>query len=357
MSDSWRYEVEVQRDDGTLVQRVAVAMDWEPLHEWARFEALARGAPPVVALGLTCVVTPQWDERLGAPFMVGAQARTGPTCVGQLSVALGREYFADGARRVVERLVEEGVLEAGTVVRCHTLANPEHSSTARPRFTSRPTVPAMSLDRRARSVAFQQSVAVDGDAGEGALPVVIDGFVLDELRDVAQAAGQHETGGLLVGHIRRDPDDDGLFLEVSAQLPAAGTKATSTRLTFTSESWEGLRHAITGRGRGEVALGWYHTHPSHAWCRDCAPERRASCRLRQPFLSADDRLLHRTVFPRAWSVALLVNQRERDVSEFALFGWTNGLIARRGYHRRDVVPRARRAPHINPGGHHAVRSR
>ena len=86
-------------------------------------------------------------------------------------------------------------------------------------------------------------------------------------------------------------------------------------------------------------VGWWHSHPVLEWCKDCAPEKRAQCALAQGFLSEDDRLLHRTVFPRAYSVALVVNDLESGPT-FSLFGWSRGLIAAREFPSRTEVAHA-----------------
>jgi proteasome lid subunit RPN8/RPN11 len=179
--------------------------------------------------------------------------------------------------------------------------------------------------------------------------------VLCEIGDLAREAGESEMGGLLVGHVRRDVRDDDLFIEVTAQLPARCTGASATRLTFTSDTWAALGDALTQRHFGEIALGWFHSHPVHAWCAKCKPERREVCSLRAGFLSAEDRLLHRAMFPRAYSLALLVNQLTPDASSFVLFGWRRGLLAARGYHRVNAPSLVLSPSGITTGEPHALR--
>ena len=53
--------------------------------------------------------------------------------------------------------------------------------------------------------------------------------------------------------------------------------------------------------------------------------------VKHGFLSADDRALHRAVFPRAYSLALVVTDAGRGDPTFALFGWREGVLERRGF--------------------------
>ena len=56
------------------------------------------------------------------------------------------------------------------------------------------------------------------------------------------------------------------------------------------------------------------------------------------FFSAQDRALHRAVFPRAYAVALVVNQIAEQEQTFSLFGWRQGLIQARGFHVLNGLP-------------------
>jgi hypothetical protein len=133
----------------------------------------------------------------------------------------------------------------------------------------------------------------------------------------------------MIGHIRRDPSLPELFAEVTAQVPARFAKKELTSLTLTSETWSHVDQVIESRGEGEAYLGWWHSHPTTEWRRKLGDKQQADGRAEAcAFLSADDIALHRTVFPRAWSVALLVC----DASKFALFGWRYGMVKPRKFH-------------------------
>jgi hypothetical protein len=93
-----------------------------------------------------------------------------------------------------------------------------------------------------------------------------------------------------------------------------------------------VQAALELRTLGESMLGWWHSHPVREWCKNCPEEKRKQCSLARGFLSEDDRLLHRTVFPRAYSLALLVNDIDGGPT-FSLFGWSGGAIEARDFHR------------------------
>jgi proteasome lid subunit RPN8/RPN11 len=158
--------------------------------------------------------------------------------------------------------------------------------------------------------------------------------VLDEAVASARRAGDVETGGVLVGRLRRDGASapPGLFVEITAQVPAPHTRAESTRLTFTAETWAAVQAAITLRRRGEVMLGWWHSHPDFCRLRHCPEERRAACPGAAPFFSPEDVHLHATCFPSAYQVALLVSDSTPDGMTWSLFGWAQGMVTARGFH-------------------------
>jgi hypothetical protein len=180
------------------------------------------------------------------------------------------------------------------------------------------------------------------NADDVTVPIVIPRRILDETRELAARAGDNETGGILIGHLRRDTTLPELFVEITAQVPATHAPADVNRLTFTPETWTAAQAAVDLRGGQEAFLGWWHYHVIKEVCRNCPDEKKLACPWAHGFLSEDDRLLHRTVFPRAYSCALVVSDIAdgHDVA-FALFGWRHGLLEARGFHVTDGthVPR------------------
>jgi hypothetical protein len=103
-----------------------------------------------------------------------------------------------------------------------------------------------------------------------------------------------EEGGFLIGYrhiIPGCPERD--MLEVTAAPPAHCPEASPSRLTFPGESFLRLGELLARRGRGELLLGWYHTHLFRAF----------------PALGLSDIdvRFHHAVFRRPWQVAALIN--------------------------------------------------
>jgi proteasome lid subunit RPN8/RPN11 len=190
-----------------------------------------------------------------------------------------------------------------------------------------------SLSERLRGA---EPIAAGGGEQEDAaeLPVLLPARVLEEAADLARTEEGIETGGLLIGHLHHDQGMAELLVEVTAQLPARHTCGDATKLTFTAQTWTEARATLALRGKDEIMLGWWHSHPVRHWCRNCPLDRQRDCALARGFLSADDRALHRAIFPSAYSVALLASDVAFDDVSFSLFGWRQGRIERRGFHRR-----------------------
>jgi hypothetical protein len=164
------------------------------------------------------------------------------------------------------------------------------------------------------------------------MPLFIPQRVLAEAKALSKEAGAKETGGILIGHLGRDSQLPEIFAQVTAQIPARHTEASLTSLTFTSETWTAVRNALDLRRKGELMLGWWHSHPVREWCKDCSAESQKACAMAVDFFSAHDHALHRTVFPRAYSVALVVNDLSENDATFSMFGWRRGLLESRGFH-------------------------
>jgi hypothetical protein len=130
---------------------------------------------------------------------------------------------------------------------------------------------------------------------------------------------------------------------VTGQIPARNTEADLTTLRFTAETWTQVQSTLDLRGREEIMLGWWHSHPKQAWCKQCPDDKQADCQLLCDFFSAHDRRLHRAVFPRAYSIALVVNDMA-DGHTYSLFGWRKGQIELRGFHLARDPSETRRSP-------------
>ena len=124
---------------------------------------------------------------------------------------------------------------------------------------------------------------------------------------------------------------------------------TSTTLTFTSDTWTDVRRAVELRAGGELVLGWFHSHPQLAWCREkaCSAEEQRQCPAAEGFLSSDDQVLHRAVFPRAFTVALVMTRSARGILP-RLFGWRSGSLEPRGFRVLAEATVSGESAHVHP---------
>jgi hypothetical protein len=324
----YRYAMHVLREDDTSVCQVPVEVDWEPAREAVRLAALRAGLEPADAFGLAPELEPVWHAARGQPYLGGfvAGVASGP---GREEFSLA--YFRELSHQVTTRLVAEAVLAKGDVIRCLPVAYPQPAEELPdpPARIGRPAPP----DIPVHPASLQDAVDRAGlpDPAVDALPVFLPETVLAEVRGLTLAAGPRETGGVLLGRLFRDGGIGRLFVEVTAQVPARHTDASATRLTFTADTWTDVRSALALRGAGELMLGWWHSHPVREWCKDCSEEKRRECAFARGFLSEDDRLLHRTVFPRAYTLALLASDTGAPEPPLNLFGWSGGRLEERSW--------------------------
>lgn len=321
------------RGNGSPVGEALIEPDWGPARECAEFEALRAGR----AASSDASVVPVWHESAGEPFVSGFRVRLEGDGEGEL---FGEEYFGEQRAQAVAQLVERGALRKGEGFRALTAA------VARPRETTRgggaPRLKLKADDngagaapREALAASLTEASAAVGDGDPQDPPVFVPRHVLEEAAALSRGAGPVETGGILIGHLCRDRETGRLFAEVTAQIHARGAEAALTRLTFNASTWTDVRAAMALRRRGEIMLGWWHSHPLREWCKDCAPDRQTECSMRENFFSAHDRALHRAVFPKGYSVALVVNDLPDGRQTFSLFGWRRGRIVPRGFHAVD----------------------
>ena len=332
----YAYAVHVLREDDTPVRQLPVEVDWEPAREALRLQALRDGRGVEAAFTLDCQIEPEWHPERGSPYLAGFRVRAGS---GSGSLQFGLAYFRELSRSVTKRLVADGALQQGDVVRCLPVAFP----LAEPEQREAPKLGRQAPPRLALGQAALADFFADTGTITEPLPVLIPERVLDEAKALTLGVTGRETGGILIGRLHRDTASGGLFAEVTAQIPARHTEADAVKLSFTPATWTEVQAALDLRTQGESMLGWWHSHPVREWCKNCPEDQRRQCTLARGFFSEDDRLLHRTVFPRAYSIALLVNDVEWDGPTFSLFGWDGGLVEARGFHRlteaRDALVR------------------
>jgi proteasome lid subunit RPN8/RPN11 len=166
-------------------------------------------------------------------------------------------------------------------------------------------------------------------------PVLISRRVLEEAVEEARRAPERETGGVLLGHLRRDPETGEVFLEVTCQVPAEETQATGTSITFTPATWARVREVIDFRGEGEIFAGWVHSHPFRL-CADCPLKPPPECIQKVLFYSSDDEFLMELSFGQPFMIGLLTAVEPKLEAALGhlpvrLYGWKRGAIQARGF--------------------------
>ncbi|HPC59781.1 MAG TPA: hypothetical protein PKX23_03905 [Verrucomicrobiota bacterium] len=334
------YAIEVVLQDGTHLKQVPAAMDWGPAVAWWRFMALRQARGEVLPRRGGAVIEPVWDAARGAPFVAGVRVSLAGAD-GETAVVLPRTYFNRAALEAGRRLVEQQLLAPRETFLYRVIAYPKSEPSARPaglaltveEADAPPTIRASSL------AALSENATAVGPAHEADVPVFIPQAVLDCATDLSLEAGAEETAGILIGHLCRDVESAQLFLQLTDLIPAGHTRTKTTAVTFTPETWSAVQAALQLRRSDEVWLGWFHSHPAKYWCPpSCPAEVRRACSLQQRnVFSAADCALHRTVFPLAHSLALVVTVSDAGVRP-ALYGWREGLIVQRGFSVLQAAP-------------------
>ena len=244
-------------------------------------------------------------------------------------------YFKDQAQEASSRLVAQGKLQEGEKYKYAVAAFPvEKPPEGEPDvpFNVEDVSPAFPVQDGSMQELLARSRAC-GTLDEDDLPLFVPERVLEESAALAHDAGARETAGMWIGHLRRDPVLAEMFAVVEAQVPATHARGELASVTFTAETWTAVKATVDLRRRNEIFLGFWHSHPVDAWqCGKCPIERRRRCPLAVDFFSAHDRALFRTVFPRAYSAALVVNRLSGDEHTYSCFGWREGLIQSRGFY-------------------------
>ncbi|MBN2491654.1 MAG: hypothetical protein JXQ29_12465 [Planctomycetes bacterium] len=358
----FRFVLELFRESARIGHAPLPPEAFEAALECLEFEAVRKGRlPPELGRRAHWSAAPVWDSALGEPFvaaveleLLGATAGPGPSAdrapLG--GCRLCTHTFQLFAQDAVHALVRAGRLgaEERVVYRLVAYAVAPGEEAARPRAAAAPTfrtVPQPLPLEPSRLDALLADAEVCGPPHDDEMPLLLWPHVLEEAAVRTAAAGGVETGGILVGRLHRDPRGPEILAEVTAQIPARHARAGSKHLEFTPETWTDVAQALALRGAGELMLGWWHSHPARTWCGDCEPARRLACPLARGFFSAADRRLHQTVFPRAYSVALVLGDRVRNDLTWEryhdVYGWSRGDLQPRGYHLK----------HAPKGGNHA----
>lgn len=343
---SFRYVIDYYKYDGKHLGPISIEPDFGNARDWAYFAGMRSGRLPAVMSAATGLVSPIWCKERKAPYCSGVRVET-KTIAGDETVSceIPKTYFESLAEHGSSKWVENGELEPGEPYRYHVCAYPvvlesqepgarEHEAADSSHFQVEavpdpiPLVESPIASFRARTTAAGVEWAGDSPSD---VPIFFAQTVIDEACSLATEAGKSETGGVLVGRLHRDPCEPEIFVEVVAQIPAQYAEATGTSFSFTPETWAAADAAIALRGRNELILGWWHSHPR--FCNpECPEERRRACLFAKPFFSAEDIHLHRVCFSQPYQVALLISDLPDSGATPAVFGWRAGMVSARGYY-------------------------
>jgi hypothetical protein len=335
----YRYAVEFYDENNISKGRAPLQVDWVPAVECAWLRGLRRNLLSSTDGTDGTAIQPIWQNAIGEPYVAGFRVSVPSEDAEGISAEFSSEYFNDSARAATAPLVEEGDVRPGEhlLYRIMAFADPDHAGPSmKSRFRTETLINPLPI-RQSRLSDLMGISLEAGPTTPGDMPVLIRASVLEETVELSRKAGSLECGGILIGHLHRDPEMADVFAEITTQVPARHTVADTNKLTFTHDTWTAAQAAIDLRGRNELLLGWWHCHPVHAWCKNCPPEKRGVCPLAHGFLSIDDCRLHRTVFPRAYTLALLISHISESNLPHSLYGWRGGRLECRGYHRLDDV--------------------
>jgi proteasome lid subunit RPN8/RPN11 len=344
-----RFLLELFREGGARLGQARIDPDFEPAREWSFFLGLQDEKLSPEAACRPASVIPLWHDGLGEPYVRGFRVEIGADSSMPFSVEFDTEYFRPLAFRASSEFVQEGLLEAAGTFQYVACAFPEPPKAAARSFFAR-ELPAPLPIREGALADFLPRSSPDHTFSEPslAMPVFLPSHVLEETEELASRAGENETGGILIGHLCRDAERRLLFVEVTAQVSARHVRADSESLTFTAQTWTDVRAVLELRRSAELMVGWWHSHPVRLWCAKCPIERQKICRLSRDFLSEQDRRLHRTIFPRAYSVALVINDTAFGPMTHSLFSWDRGRIVSRPFHVIGTAPKSGRRDETEP---------
>jgi|SRR5579872_49835 len=336
LENDYQFSLLLFRKDGSPLGSASVNVDWEPAVEATRFLHARHGLVPFCGEG-TAYLQPLWDKLEGEPHIRGFRVIFEARGSRPVSSEFPSRYFREAAAQASDEFVKRGKLEAGETYLYQAVAHRNNGAVpangAGFLLEAVEQAPAVSLSQSCLKDVQSRSAPV-GVIDADDMPVFIPRRILDEVVTLTMQTEHQETGGILIGHLRRDMALPEIFAEATAQIAAEHTRSSATKLTFTAESWNAATAAIRLRKRSEIFLGYWHSHPVKDWCasRECSLEKQKQCRLAKDFFSEDDCAVMRAAFPRAYSLGLVANNTATEGVTFSLFGWREGGIHARGFH-------------------------
>jgi hypothetical protein len=343
LSFPFRFAVVIFREDRSSLGTVPIQRDWEPVHEWTRFYFQRKGELALDG-NASASVLPLWEQTQGEPYCRGFRVQIEQPDRPAVASDFPMTQFRDCASAIASRFVAQNKLREGEYFSYLVVAHPAPQE---PLPSGGLTVSNASPGLPAQDAALETFLVRANPSGvlqSGDMPVFVSRRVLDEAAERTHAEEGSETGGILIGKLWRDAAAGEIFAEVTAQIPAEYTSGSNVKLTFTPQTWAAADAALRLRRRGEIYLGYWHSHPVRVWCKDkaCTPEAQQTCRLGKDFFSADDEAVMRAAFPRAYSIAIVANDTAFTDLTFSMFGNREGITQPRGFYVLQEDTRAKK---------------
>jgi proteasome lid subunit RPN8/RPN11 len=317
MLDSpYSFTVEVRRAGALLAAASASAV---ACAEDAYFKAVVAGRLPNDGTLPVFTGVPVWAET-GPPTVAGLTL----VAAGTPAATYGLEVFVPKVRALIRNLLARKVLQVDDRVEWSVLGVEE------------PPAPPSRFRARACRAPYPFRDGRLPAAAPGTLGVSVARDVLEAIRQQVVRSPTTECAGLLVGRLIRDPERGAAQVIVSDEVPTppGARGASSTHFAFGPESFRVARDALARAGNGDVAVGWWHSHPQ---CENCP--QRSTCTAETVFFSSDDVQVHASAFPAAYMIALVAGKlRDRKALDpgFRLYGWKGGSIAERSLQLTDT---------------------
>jgi hypothetical protein len=329
----YRFALVLYGEEGNNLGAVLAQKDWEPAYEFTRFYHQRKGELALDGDGSACVL-PLWQHTLGEPYCRGCRIQIEQPGRRPVAVDFPITEFRDCASAVASAFVGQKKLREGETYTYMVVAHPappEAPMAGGLAVTNvSPSVPARDGSLEDYLGRAQPSGVIDADD----MPVFVRRQVLEEAAAHTHAHEGTEVGGILIGKLWRDAAAREIFVEITAQIPAEYTVGNNVKLTFTAQTWAAADAALRLRNQGEVPIGYVHSHPIRTWCqgKECTPEKQRTCHLAKDFFSADDELVMRAAFPRAYCVAIVANDTAFTDLTFSMFGNRAGITQPRGFY-------------------------
>jgi proteasome lid subunit RPN8/RPN11 len=107
-----------------------------------------------------------------------------------------------------------------------------------------------------------------------------------------------EQGGILFGNAYED-SRFGIYVEITAAVPAPQTIGTVAHLEFTPDSWLSIMNYARAQHPTENLVGWYHSHPNHG-----------------VFMSSVDMRTQTAFFSHPWCLSVVCDPIRRNIGYF-----------------------------------------